>query len=122
MHDAPQRQTPIRRTARAFTATTLVVLAASLLQTAPAQAAPGDLDSSFSGDGRRSHFGGDESGSGVAVQADGKLVVAVPRAEVAGEARAHGGQGGRLSRARMRSARPAKRWSAKTKRHAYVSW
>jgi hypothetical protein len=32
-------------------ATTFVVLAASLLATAPAHAAPGDLDPSFSGDG-----------------------------------------------------------------------
>ena len=36
---------------RAFAATTLGVLAASLWATVPAQAAPGDLDLSFSGDG-----------------------------------------------------------------------
>ena len=75
MHDAPQRQT--RRTARAFTATTLVVLAASLLATVPAHAAPGDLDASFSGDGKQTtDFGDSDHGQAVAIQADGKIVVA----------------------------------------------
>ena len=75
VHDAPQRQT--RRTARAFTATTLVVLAASLLATVPAQAAPGDLDASFSGDGKQTtDFGDWDHGPAVAIQADGKIVVA----------------------------------------------
>jgi uncharacterized delta-60 repeat protein len=61
---------------RAFT-TTFVVLAASLLASAPAQAAPGDLDLTFSDDGVQiTDFGGAESGSGVAVQADGRIVVA----------------------------------------------
>ena len=40
-----------RRRSRAFAAATLGVLAASLWATVPAQAAPGDLDLSFSGDG-----------------------------------------------------------------------
>jgi len=60
-----------------FTATTLVVLAANLLAASPAQAAPGDLDASFSGDGRLlMDFGGWDDGEGVAVQVDGKILVA----------------------------------------------
>jgi uncharacterized delta-60 repeat protein len=60
----------------AFTATTLVVLAASLLASPTAQAAPGDLDPTFSGDGRElTNFGVSDYGQGVAIQADGKLVV-----------------------------------------------
>lgn len=56
----------------------LVGLIASLVAIAPAQAAPGDLDPSFSGDGIvLTGFGGDiDGGSAVAVQADGKIVMA----------------------------------------------
>jgi uncharacterized delta-60 repeat protein len=59
-------------------ATTFVVLAASLLAIVPAHAAPGDLDPSFSGDGIvLTGFGGEiDGGSAVALQADGKIVVA----------------------------------------------
>lgn len=43
--------------------------------TASAQAAPGDLDLSFSGDGSQTtDFGGDDRASGVALQPDGKIV------------------------------------------------
>lgn len=55
----------------------LVVLAASLPAIAPAQAAPGDLDPTFTGDGlEATSFGKDAFGSGVALQTDGKIVVA----------------------------------------------
>ena len=65
---------PRRRRARAFSATALVT---SLLAAAPAQATPGDLDPLFSGDGKTTtDFGKEEFGSGVALQADGKIVVA----------------------------------------------
>jgi uncharacterized delta-60 repeat protein len=62
----------------ALSATTLVVLAASLLAAAPVQAAPGDPDGSFSGDGiMLTGFGGEiDGGSAVALQADGKIVIA----------------------------------------------
>jgi uncharacterized delta-60 repeat protein len=62
----------------AFTASTLVVLAASLPATPAAQAVPGDLDPTFSGDGRQTtDFGGGGGGAqGVAVQDDGKIVAA----------------------------------------------
>jgi uncharacterized delta-60 repeat protein len=56
-------------------AAALLVLATSLLATAPAQAAPGDLDASFSGDGKQTtDFAGGEAASDVALQADGKIV------------------------------------------------
>jgi hypothetical protein len=43
----------------------LVVLAASLLGTHPAQAAPGDLDTTFGGDGKQTtDFGVNDSASG----------------------------------------------------------
>src|SRR4051794_14296359 len=43
----------------------------------PAPLAPGDLDVSFSGDGRQTtDFGGSDAATAVAVQADGKIVVA----------------------------------------------
>lgn len=65
-----------RRVAPALT----IVLVASLLAfvgAEPASAADGDLDPSFSGDGRVvSDFGSDESAEGVAVQPDGRIVVA----------------------------------------------
>jgi Domain of unknown function (DUF5122) beta-propeller len=57
------------------TATALLVLATSLLATAPATAAPGDLDQTFSGDGNETtDFAGGEAASDVALQADGKIV------------------------------------------------
>jgi uncharacterized delta-60 repeat protein len=61
---------------QAFTGTTLVVFATSLLATAPAEAAPGDLDPTFSGDGKQTtDFGGAGGGAqGVAIQDDGKIV------------------------------------------------
>src|ERR687889_2760305 len=67
-----------RRTVRAWSRACVVGLAASLLSITPAQAAPGDLDPSFSGDGVvLTGFGGEsDGGSAVAVQADGKIVVA----------------------------------------------
>jgi uncharacterized delta-60 repeat protein len=67
---------------RAFPTALLVVFAASLLATASAHAAPGDLDPTFSGDGlQTTDFGGGAYGSDVAVQANdgtinaGKIVV-----------------------------------------------
>ena len=63
----------------AFTATVFVVLAASLLVIAPAQAAPGDLDVSFSGDGTLVTDFGDVTGPDIAIQDDGRIV-AVGRA------------------------------------------
>jgi uncharacterized delta-60 repeat protein len=61
---------------RAYAAIVLVVLAASLLAAAGAQAA-GNLDASFSGDGKQTtDFGGNDHGSAVAIQDDGKIVVA----------------------------------------------
>ena len=59
---------------KAFTATTLVVLAAGLLVVAPAQAAAGDLDISFSGDGTLVTDFGDVTGPDVAIQDDGRIV------------------------------------------------
>jgi uncharacterized delta-60 repeat protein len=64
---------------RAFTATSSITLAMGLFAfVAPAQAAPGDLDPSFSGDGIvLTGFGGEvDGGSAVALQADGKMVAA----------------------------------------------
>lgn len=59
------------------TATALLVLATSLLVTAPAQAAPGDLDPTFSADGKQTtNFGKEAFASGVALQGDGRIVVA----------------------------------------------
>jgi uncharacterized delta-60 repeat protein len=61
----------------AFTATAIVVLAASSLAVAPAHATPGDLDPTFSGDGKATtdFGGGGDYGGDVAAQADGKIVV-----------------------------------------------
>ena len=54
----------------------LVVLAASLFGAASAKAAPGDLDPTFSGDGKAlTSIGVSSYGNDVAVQADGKIVV-----------------------------------------------
>lgn len=62
---------------KAFTATAFVVLAASLLATVPAQAAPGDLDPTFSGDGKQlTSIRVSAYGNGVAIQSDGKIVAA----------------------------------------------
>jgi uncharacterized delta-60 repeat protein len=59
--------------ARAFSAAALVT---SLLAAAPAQATPGDLDPTFSGDGKVvTDFGGSDNGADIAVQPDGKIVV-----------------------------------------------
>ena len=68
-----------RRIATSSLAGNSLVLSAVLLAVgAPAQAAPGDLDPSFSGDGIvLTGFGGEiDGGSAVALQADGKIVVA----------------------------------------------
>jgi uncharacterized delta-60 repeat protein len=60
----------------ALIATMLVTLAASLLVTAAAQAAPGDLDPTFSGDGRElTNIGVSDYGRDIAIQADGKIVL-----------------------------------------------
>jgi uncharacterized delta-60 repeat protein len=77
VHETPQRRTPISSCARGLIAATLLVVAASLLS-APAQAAPGDLDQSFSGDGIvLTGFGGEiDGGAAVALQVDGKIVIA----------------------------------------------
>ena len=62
---------------RSTAAATFVILAAGLLATAPAPAAPGDLDVSFSGDGRQlTDFGSEDWSGGVAIQVDQKIVVA----------------------------------------------
>jgi uncharacterized delta-60 repeat protein len=66
---------------RRCAASAVTVMAVATLMTAvvvgPASAADGDLDPSFSGDGRVvSDFGGDERAEGVAVQPDGRVVVA----------------------------------------------
>ena len=54
----------------------LVVLAASLFGATSAKAAPGDLDPTFSGDGKAlTSIGVSSYGNDVAVQADGKIVV-----------------------------------------------
>src|SRR5689334_529639 len=56
-------------------AVTVAVL--GLAPAAQAVAAPGDLDVSFSGDGKQTtDFGGADAAAAVAVQADGKIVVA----------------------------------------------
>ena len=71
------RTTQRRRTGGGVTATTFVILAASLLAIATAQASPGELDASFGGDGRQTaDFGGHDHGSALAIQDDGKIVVA----------------------------------------------
>jgi uncharacterized delta-60 repeat protein len=62
---------------RAFTAATVLVLTAGLLATAATQGVPGDLDPIFSGGGKETtNFGKQAFGSGVALQTDGKIVVA----------------------------------------------
>jgi uncharacterized delta-60 repeat protein len=62
---------------RASTARTLVLVSASLLATASAQAAPGDLDTSFGVAGMQTtDLGGSEDAAAAAIQQDGKIVVA----------------------------------------------
>jgi uncharacterized delta-60 repeat protein len=74
--DAVGRKDTVTRV-RALTTTALVALAASLLLIASAEAAPGDFDSTFSGDGKEmTDFGKNDSASGVVLQPDGKIVVA----------------------------------------------
>ena len=62
---------------RGLTAISLLVLVASLLATASAQGAPGDLDTSFATGGKQTtDFGGNDAAYGSALsQSDGKLVV-----------------------------------------------
>ena len=62
---------------RAYAAIVLIVLTASLLAAATAQSSPGELDASFGGDGKQTtDFGDHDYGSAVAIQDDGKSVVA----------------------------------------------
>ncbi len=67
-----------QRPRRAAAWASLLACALVLAFAGPAQAAPGDLDSSFAGDGRQTtdFHGGFDSGRAVVVQADGKIVVA----------------------------------------------
>ena len=71
---------PFHKTSRRAGAILTVLLAASLLTAvviAPAGAADGDLDPTFDGDGRVvSDLGFDERADAVAVQPDGRIVVA----------------------------------------------
>jgi uncharacterized delta-60 repeat protein len=68
---------PTWRRRGAVAALALVVAAALVVAGGPASAADGDLDPTFSGDGRVvSDFGADERADGVAVQPDGRVVVA----------------------------------------------
>jgi uncharacterized delta-60 repeat protein len=67
----------VRRTARVCARACVVGLATSLLAITPAQAAPGDLDASFSRDGKQTtDLGAWDFGRAVAVQSDGRIVVA----------------------------------------------
>ncbi len=74
------RTAPFRsqRPRRTVAGATLLTCALVLALAGQAQAAPGDLDSSFSGDGKQTtdFAGGFDAGWAVAVQADGKIVVA----------------------------------------------
>src|SRR4051794_38153193 len=55
----------------------LAVIAGGGVPALASGAGPGDLDASFSGDGRQTtEFGGADAAAAVAVQADGKIVVA----------------------------------------------
>jgi uncharacterized delta-60 repeat protein len=67
----------IRKTSRlAAAAASVIACVLCLGLVSAAQAAPGDLDPTFSGDGKQMiDFGGSESGSDVVLQADGKIVV-----------------------------------------------
>ena len=61
---------------RGLTAITLLVLVPSLSTIASAQAAPGDLDPTFSGDGKAlASFGVSDYANDMALQPDGKIVV-----------------------------------------------
>src|SRR5688572_15160508 len=57
---------------------TFLLVVLSLFQFSTGYAAPGDLDTTFAGTGksRIGFFSGTDAGNGIAVQADGKLVVA----------------------------------------------
>jgi uncharacterized delta-60 repeat protein len=58
------------------TATLLIAVAVTVLASSAAQAASGELDPTFSGDGKVvTDFGGGDSGAAAAVQPDGKIVV-----------------------------------------------
>ena len=62
---------------RTFWGVLLIVLSLGLLTTALVLAAPGDLDTTFDGDGIvTTDFGTTATSSDVAIQADGKIVVA----------------------------------------------
>jgi uncharacterized delta-60 repeat protein len=64
-------------TARVFAVGLAVILATVLVYAATAQAAPGDLDTSFSGDGRlTTAIGSSNHARDVAIQGDGKIVAA----------------------------------------------
>ena len=79
------RWTPLRRSrARALPSLTAAVVVALIVFAPSAIAAGGDLDPSFGGDGRVTH-GGTFSGTSVALQSDGKIVVAGGVLDEAGE-------------------------------------
>jgi uncharacterized delta-60 repeat protein len=81
------RWTPLRRSrARALPSLTAAVVVALIVFAPSAIAAGGDLDPSFGGDGRVTH-GGTFSGTSVALQSDGKIVVAGGVLDEAGETR-----------------------------------
>jgi uncharacterized delta-60 repeat protein len=66
-------------TAKAVGRTLIAALALSAVFSAGAEAHPGVLDPTFSGDGKQTTdfgFGADDQGTGVALQGDGKIVVA----------------------------------------------
>jgi len=62
-------------TAALLAAVVAAAMVVALVFTSPAQAAFGSLDTSFSGDGKlTTGFGGSDGATGVAIQADGKIV------------------------------------------------
>ena len=66
-----------RRALPALAALLSAVLAALALGVAPAAAAPGDLDTTFGTGGKvLTNFGGFDDGNSIAIQGDGKIVVA----------------------------------------------
>lgn len=81
------RWTPLRRSrAQALPSLTAAVVVALIVFAPSSIAAGGDLDPSFGGDGRVTH-GGTFSGTSVALQSDGKIVVAGGVLDEAGETR-----------------------------------
>jgi uncharacterized delta-60 repeat protein len=71
------KQTALPTPVRLGVALGLAALALGVLLVLTAMAAPGDLDPTFDGDGKvTTDFGGDNLGYAVAVQPDGKIVVA----------------------------------------------